>query len=123
MTTWDPSDTQVLTSSQEVQVITRRPDGTFHSPRTIWIVGEGHQVFIRSTNGPGASWYRSAVAAGTGRILVGAAPYEVRFFKAAHEDLPLVDHAYRTKYGHYARIVDHFTKPGPRSATLEVQPA
>ena len=117
MTTWNPSDIRALTSPQEVQVVTRRPDGTLRSPRTIWIVGDGDKVFIRSTNGPGADWYCSAVAAGTGQILAGAAAYEVRFVKAGDEDLPLADRAYRTKYGHDASIVDHLNQPGPRSAT------
>ena len=35
---------------------------------SLWIVGDGDRVFIRSTNGRGADWFRWAIATGTGRI-------------------------------------------------------
>lgn len=123
MTTWDTSDAHALSAPQEVEILTRRRDGTLRRPRTIWIVGDGNRIFIRSTNGPGADWYRWAIATGNGQILAGSTPYEVRFSKTADADLPLVDRAYRTKYSQYARIVDHLVGPQPRSATLEVRPA
>lgn len=121
--TWDTRDARALTARQEVQVATRRPDGTLRRPRTIWIVGHGDRVFIRSTNGPTADWYRGAVSTGQGQIVVGGRLYEVAFVEVSDQDLDLVDGAYRAKYGRYASIVDHLLEDGPRSATLEVQPA
>jgi len=93
MSTWTPQAARAVTAPQEVQVVIRRPDGTLRPPRIIWIVGDGDRVFIRSTNGRTADWFRGAIATGTGR-----------------------------KYGAYASIVDHLVEDGPRAATLEVHP-
>jgi hypothetical protein len=51
---WTTRAAQSLTAPEEVQVATRRRDGTLRRPRTIWVVGNGDRVFIRSTNGRGA---------------------------------------------------------------------
>jgi len=123
MTAWSIADARAITGPQEVQIVTRRPDGTMRRPTTIWIVGDGARVFVRSTNGRSATWFRSAIASGTGRLTARGTTYDVRFTEAADNDLPAVDAAYRSKYGTYASIVDHLTQTGPRAATLEVDPA
>jgi hypothetical protein len=105
-----------------VLVVTPRHDGTLRRPRTIWIVRNDRRVFIRSTNGPTADWYRGALATGTGQIIAGGTPYDVKFVGTNDDDLTLVDRAYRAKYGRYASIVDHLAEAAPRSATLEVEP-
>lgn len=120
---WTPESARALTAPEEVQVVTQHPDGSTGAPRTIWIVGDGDRVFVRSTNGRSAAWFRAAVAAGSGQVVAGGATYDVRFTEAAEDDLTRVDEAYRSKYGHYAAIVDHLHSPGPRAATLEVHPA
>jgi len=120
---WELPDAMALASPQEVQVITRRRDGTLRKPTTIWIVGEGRRVFIRSTNGPTADWYRWAISTGTGQIMASGKPHEVTFIPAEGADLATVDDALRSKYGQYASIVDHLQQVTPRSAILEVQPS
>ena len=122
MNGWDARDAHALAGPQEVQVVTRRQNGTLRRPRTIWIVADGRRVFIRSTNGPTADWYQGAVATGTGQIIAGGKPYEVTFVEVQDDDLDAVDRAYRAKYGRYASIVDHLEEAAPRSATLQVQP-
>jgi hypothetical protein len=107
-----------------VELATRRRDGSLRTPRTIWIVRVGDdRVFIRSTNGRGADWFRWAIATGLGQISTSGATFDVTFSAASDDDLYAVDAAYRSKYGGYASIVDHLEGPGPRSATLEVIPA
>jgi hypothetical protein len=80
-------------------------------------------MFIRSTNGRTAAWFRAAIASGRGAIRSGAQTFDVAFTQAAESDLAAVHAAYRRKYGRYASIVDHLEEAGPRSATLEVRPA
>ena len=124
MSTWNRQDVDGLTSPQEVQVVSRRGDGALRRPRTIWIVGDGDRVFIRSTNGRGADWFSGALAAGAGQIRTRGTTYDVRFTEVDGEtDLAAADAGYHAKYGHYASIVDHLQEAGPRSATLEVHPA
>jgi len=123
MTDWTDQQAAQIARPQEVQVVTRRADGSLRRPTTIWIVRDGDRVFIRSTNGRTAAWFRAATATGTGQIISGGKATDVTFTEAADADLPTVDTAYRHKYSQYASIVDHLVQEGPRSATLELQPA
>jgi hypothetical protein len=123
MADWTKQQAAQIAAPQEVRVVTRRQDGSLRRPTTIWIVGDGDRVFIRSTNGRTASWFRGAVATGTGQIISGGNAVDVTFIEAAEGDLPSVDGAYRRKYSHYASIVDHLVQDDPRSATLQLQPA
>jgi hypothetical protein len=123
MAGWTADQVTRVAAPQEVQVLPRRGDGSLRRPTTIWIVGIGDRLFVRSTNGRSAAWFRSAIASGSGQIVSGRGPVDVTFTEAAEADLAAVDAAYRGKYGHYASIVDHLLEDGPRAATLQVHPA
>ena len=123
MAEWTTEQAALIAAPQEVQVMTQRRDGSPSRPVTIWIVGDGDRVFVRSTNGRTASWFRRALATGAGQIVAGGRTSEVTFTEADPSDLSAVDTAYRKKYGRYASIVDHLIGNGPREATLQVRPA
>jgi hypothetical protein len=123
MADWTAEQVALIAAAQEVKVITRRRDGSLRRPTTIWIVGDGDRVFVRSTNGRTASWFRGAIATGAGQIVSGGRAFDVTFTEADPSDLPAVDTAYRRKYGRYPSIVDHLVGDGPRAATLQVRPA
>ncbi|HET9435359.1 MAG TPA: DUF2255 family protein [Candidatus Limnocylindrales bacterium] len=56
-----PEDRALLARTEEVDIETRSASGDVH--RTIiWIVVDGHDVYVRSVRGAGARWYREAVA-------------------------------------------------------------
>lgn len=95
MTTWDSATQADVTAPEEVELSTRRRDGSVRSPRTIWIVPVDGRVFIRSTNGREADWFRWALATGAGRLAAGGQVYDVSFAEAAESDLAQVDAAYR----------------------------
>lgn len=124
MPDWTTEALHALTSTEEVQLATRRRDRTLRGPRTIWVVTSGNRVFIRSTNGRTAAWFRAAIATGAGQIQARSTAYDVTFTEVHDEnDLAAADAGYRSKYGHYASIVDHLEEAGPRAASLEVHPA
>ena len=123
MNPWTSQQARAITDPQEIEVAPRRPDGTLRRPTIIWIVRDGPDVFVRSTNGRGAAWFRSAIASGSRQIVARGNAFEVTFTEADDDDLPRVGAAYRAKYGSYASIVDHLEEDGPRAATLEVHPA
>ncbi|MEV8506309.1 DUF2255 family protein [Actinoplanes sp. NPDC051475] len=123
MADWTTEQAAQLAAPQEVQVIIGRRDGSPGRPTTIWIVGDGDRVFIRSTNGRTASWFRRGVATGAGQIISDGRASDVAFTEVDTADLPTVDAAYRQKYGRYPSIVDHLVETGPREATLHVHPA
>ncbi|MCG2798554.1 MAG: DUF2255 family protein [Cellulomonas sp.] len=122
MSAWTAQAARTLADPQEIQVSTRRPDGTLRSPTTIWIVRDGERVFIRSTNGRTAAWFRGAIATGAGQITASRQTHDVTFTEVSGSDLNQIDAAYRAKYGRYSSIVDHLEGDEPRSATLEVHP-
>jgi hypothetical protein len=122
MNPWTSLGAEAITSPEEVQVLPRRPDGSLRPPTTIWVVGDGDRVFIRSTNGRTAAWFRTASTTGGGQIVAAGTRYDVVFTEADDVDLAAVDAAYRAKYGRYASIVDHLLEDGPRAATLQVHP-
>ena len=123
MAAWSTDDVRRLADPEEVHVVTRRRAGSLRPPRIIWIVADGRRVFIRSTNGRDADWFRWARATGAGQIIAGGTPQDVAFTEVTLErDLAAADAGYRSKYGDYASIVDHLLGPGPRAATLEVTP-
>jgi hypothetical protein len=121
--TWNSTDAHTVTSPQEVRIATARPDGSLREPKIIWIVRDGDRVFVRSTNGRTADWFRRAISTGSGQIISAGTAREVLFTEADDSDLPRVDAAYRAKYGQYASIVDHLVEAGPRAATLQIHPA
>jgi hypothetical protein len=121
---WNGNDARAIATPQEIQLVTTREDGSRRRPTTIWIVADGDRVFIRSTNGRSAAWFRGAIATGTGQVIAGGTAQDVQFAETTDEaDLLTVDSAYRGKYGSYRSIVDHLLQPGPRAATLEIHPA
>ncbi len=124
MSDWSSQALRSLASAEEVHLATRRSDGTLRSPRVIWVVTDGQRVFIRSTNGPGAAWYRAATATRAGQLTARGVAYDVTFTHVDDDaDLAAADAGYRAKYRRHAPLVDHLEEPSPRSATLEVHPA
>ena len=123
MNTWKSTDAQAMCAPQEVRIATARRDGSLLRARTIWIVGDADRVFIRSTNGRTADWFRAAISTGRGQITADGTAREVIFTEADDSDLPTVDAAFRAKYGRHASIVDHLLEAGPRAATLQIHPA
>lgn len=61
MKMWNIEDAAILSAPDEVQVVTYRRDGSARRPTTIWIVRDAADVFIRSTNGRTAAWFRAAI--------------------------------------------------------------
>jgi hypothetical protein len=52
-------DLASIDRARTVRIETSRPGGPVHST-IIWVVVDGHDVFIRSWRGAGARWYREA---------------------------------------------------------------
>src|ERR1035437_7835768 len=119
MPDWTTEAHHALTSTEEVQLATRRRDGTLRGPRTIWVVTSGNRVFIRSTNGRNAAWFRAAIATGAGQIQARSTAYDVTFTEVHDEnDLAAADAGHRRKYGRHAWPVHKPAGAGPRARTL-----
>jgi hypothetical protein len=52
MTTWTSDELDNIGNADELQLTTRRPDGSLRNPVTIWVVRHGDDLYIRSYRGP-----------------------------------------------------------------------
>jgi hypothetical protein len=123
MTRWSEFELERIGAATELELSSRRPDGTLWAPTTMWVVRVGADVYVRSAGGPDRPWYTRAKATGVGRIAAGGVARDVTFddaTEAPHADL---DEAYHAKYGHYgASIVGSVVGAGAASVTIRLSP-
>jgi hypothetical protein len=137
---WTPAQLAELASADEVRIAPRRTDGTLLRERIIWVVSApdadhpastgaaasssaAGRVFVRSTNGPTASWFRTATRSRRADLRTRSGTVAVTLTPVSGADLDVADQAYRAKYGRrYRSIVEHLLGGGPRPATLELHP-
>ena len=122
MTAWTAADLDAIGDATELDIASRRADGTLSPFVTIWAVRSGDDIYVRSAHGPDNGWFRRAKARGTGRIRAGRVERDVQFADAAADVDPAVDAAYHAKYDSFGpQYVGPVTGPSP--ATLRVTPA
>ena len=122
-TGWTPDELQRIGDSDELQIASRRADGTLRSFVTIWVVRSGDDICVRSAYGTENPWYRRALASGTGWIRAGGVERDVALVSATKADQDAIDAAYHTKYDRYgAQIVNTVVGPTAAQATLLLTP-
>jgi hypothetical protein len=118
---WDVDQLDQITGSEELQITTRRPDGTRRRWTPIWVVGVGDAIYIRSAGGRGSDWYRHAAQHNSGRIRGHGFDTEVAFQPVDDPALVArVTEAYRAKYASQPSLVAMFLGPPGTDATLRV---
>jgi len=122
MTTWTPDELDRIAAAEQLRIQPRRADGTLRTPVPIWVVRHGDDLYVRSFNGPGGAWYRTAQASYQGRIEAGGVTKEVSFAEVGEDLNDVVDAAYRTKYGRYTSYVAPMVAPASRGTTLKLVP-
>jgi hypothetical protein len=129
VTTWTPAELDAIDRAGEVDVATRRADGTLRSARIVWIVRHDVAVYVRSVNGVDADWYRGVQISHEGELSAGCLQRDVAFVEASEhvgdggglDDA--LDAAYRDKYGRSPSAVAAITADVARATTLRVDPA
>ena len=88
----------------------------------MWVVRDGDDLYVRSVNGRGSSWFRAAQTRHEARILAGGLEKDVSLIDTDEVD-DEVDAAYEAKYGRrYPTIVPSIVAPESRAATLRLVP-
>lgn len=118
--TWDADDLATIDEAGESTVAAHRADGTLRTPRIIWHVVTGGQLFIRSVRGTEGAWYRGVERTGTGVFEADGVRVEVSFIRDDSHDAA-IDQAYRDKYGS-GSAVRSITSPTATATTLRVDP-
>ena len=120
---WHADELSTIDGNGEVDIATRRSDGTLRAARIVWIVRHGDAVYVRSVNGTTAAWYRGVQTCHEGELSAGRLQRGVVFVEAgthAGEDSELdddLDAAYRGKYGRSSSAVARITADVARATT------
>jgi hypothetical protein len=123
---WSPEQLQAIDRSDELQIATRRADGTPRPWVPIWVVRADGQVYVRTWHRRTTGWFGRVLDSPHARVRVpgleadvtvedvGAGPAELR---------ARVDEAYRVKYGRYGHgSVDQMVADSAAAATLRLTP-
>ncbi|HXW35750.1 MAG TPA: DUF2255 family protein [Acidimicrobiales bacterium] len=120
MSNWTDEELERIGNAEELQLASRREDGSLRRFTTMWVVRVADQLFVRSAGGPHRPWYRHALASKTGRVRTGDVETDVEFLRAEQGSDEEIDSQYHAKYDRYGpSIVDHVT--GPVSVGLTVR--
>ncbi len=94
-----PEHLELLRTTKEVRIETRRaPDAPVH--RTIiWVVVDGDRAFVRTYRGAGSRWYREALAQPDCTLWLGKVGLPVRVVVATEPDVvAAVSRGFEAKY-------------------------
>ncbi len=123
MTEWNPAEVDQLARTKEIQITSPRADGTPREPVTIWVVGIGDDLYIRSVRGAAGAWFQGTENTGAGQVEGGGVDRSVGFEEADHGLDDEIDAAYREKYSDSPDAVASITSPEARATTLRLLPA
>ena len=88
----------------------------------MWVVRHGDDLYVRSVNGRGSSWFRGARNRHEARICTGGIEKHVSLVEADAANDP-IDAAYHAKYNRrYASIVPSIVAAKARAAALKLVP-
>jgi len=123
---WTGEELRRVGNAAELQIASRRCDGSLRPYVTIWTVRAGDHLYVRSAYGTGNPWFRRATASGTGRIRADGIERDVTFTPASELDAATqaaVDAAYHAKYDRYGpQIVGTVTGAHAAPVTLRLVP-
>jgi len=120
---WTADELEKIGNADELQLASRRPDGSLRPFVTIWVVRAGDDIYVRSAYGYDNPWFQRALKAGKGRIQAGGVERDVYFEEHPEADAA-VDAAFHAKYDRYGRaMVGTVVSPEAVRSTLRVRPA
>jgi len=124
--TWTDDELRRVGAATELQIATRRDDGSLRPYITIWTVRAGDHLYVRSAYGADNPWFRRATASGSGRIRAGGIERDVTLTPVSELDgaaQAAVDAAYHAKYDRYGpQIVGTVTGVHAAPVTLRLVP-
>jgi hypothetical protein len=105
VTTWNSDELRRIGGAEELQISSRRDDGTLRPYVTIWVVRDRDDLYVRSAYGVNNGWFRRAKASGAGRIRAGGIERDVTFADADPGAYAGIDRAYHSKYDRYGPAI------------------
>ncbi|WP_433701208.1 DUF2255 family protein [Nocardiopsis sp. CA-288880] len=120
MSGWTEDELARIGDAGEMRITSRDGGGGLRRPRTIWVVRQGGDLYVRSVNGPGSSWYRGTRDRLAGHVSAGGVEADVAFEDADDALDDRIDAAYRDKYGASSAAVGSITSATARSTTMRL---
>jgi hypothetical protein len=119
MATWSDDELRSIEEVEELELASVRSDDTLRSPVIMWVVRHGDDIYVRSVNGRGSSWFRGAQTKHEARIEAGGVTKNVSLVET-DDLLDEIDADYRRKYGHYSGPTVRITSQEARAAQLKL---
>ena len=121
MPAWTPQDLARIGSAGEIEITPPEVNGAPRAAKTVWLVRDGDDLYIRSYRGPAGDWYRAARRSGRARIRAGGLERDVTGTTHA-DDRAGLDDVYRSKYGRRSSYVDAMVSDAAAATTLQLSP-
>jgi hypothetical protein len=123
MSGWTPDEIGRIGDATELEVASKRPDGSLRPFVTIWAVRVGDDLYVRSAHGHQNPWFQRALTSGTGRIRAGGVERDVSFEVAADDVADQITAGYHEKYDRYGQaIVGSVVSHDAARSTLRLLP-
>jgi hypothetical protein len=123
MSAWTSEELTGIGTATELEIASRRRDGTLRNPRTIWVVRVGDDLYVRSMYGRTGGWFPSTQVRHQGHIRAGGIDKDVTFADPDPALNDQIDAAYRDKYRRYGeQIIGGVVNPEARAATIRLVP-
>ena len=122
-TGWTSEQLERIGGSTELELASRRSDGTFGRYVTMSVVRVSDDLYVRSAHGPDNPWYRRAIARGCGRIRAGGVDADASFARTDEGVQADIDSAYHAKYDRYGpKIVGTVVGENTHHVTVRLIP-
>jgi len=120
---WSPDELAPFSRATELELTSRRQDGSYRPYVTIWVVGAANCLYVRSAYGPNNGWFQRALKSGDGRIRAAGVERDVAFEQPGSDVADAVTAAYHSKYDRYGpSIVDTVISADAVKSTLRLVP-
>jgi hypothetical protein len=122
---WTPDELRQIGAARELEIASRRDDGTLRRRVPIWVVNVGDEVYVRTWYRRDTGWFGHVLAARQARIRVPGLEADVSAedIGAGPPELAAdVDAAYRAKYGR-SGSTERMVSDEATATTLRLRPA
>jgi hypothetical protein len=124
MSTWTTDQLDHIGTAEELEITTRRADGSLRGWVPIWVVRVDGDLYVRSYRGTAGTWFRYATASGSARIRAGGLERDITIADPAEPSVhQRIDAVCRHKYGRYGgSSVSQMTSRSATAATVRLIP-
>ena len=120
---WTSDEPVRVSSAAELELTSRRADGSYRPYVTIWVVGAADCLYVRSAHGWNNGWFQWVLKSGEGRVRTAGVERDVAFEQPGPDVAAAVTAAYHAKYDRYGpSIVGTVISAEAVTSTLRLAP-